>query len=365
MHSKSAVVTALSLSQLVAGASLWKETTPQTPQPYALKKGRGIPLGSGDTWNTFPITGNSSGKAFTLMNTNGPAASAESMVFPHVHKKTYENFYSAKGRTQLWGQNHNDYLTNSSEQTSRILGPGDFGGIPNNTIHTFQMLEPDTQLTGVLVPGGFEEFFFAQADTFVNNTSGFNFSELPSWDVYPQLDFTPRKDLVNGKAGPGNWYDGVNELPPDNKKPVWVAKNYGPKWLNSEFGYYQIITPLVRGQQTENMFAQGHITMSPKSERARAPQTKSPHATAFQMEEGQLAVTVRGFDTVHLIHGDVVFVPPNTPFTYYAEAEFTKFMYVSGGGDGLDAMLISQAKNWTSAFYPRSGSTNVKRGLKI
>jgi quercetin dioxygenase-like cupin family protein len=383
MHTFASILALCSFTTIALCKSLWLPTTPPTSQPYAVKKGHGIPLGSGDTWNFFPVTGNSSNKAFCLMITNGPGYGMGSRpgLFPHIHKKTYENFYSSKGRVQLWGQHLDSYKSNSSEQGTRILGPGDFGGIPTNTIHTFNLMEPDTQLTGVLVPGGFEEFFFNMAtdpipgppsspnDTIPNPPSspvpGFNLTDLSKWDVYPQLDFQPRTDVEEGKAGPGNWYTGPNELPSDDNEPIWIAKNYGPKWMNDQAGYYQIIAPLVMGAQTKNLFTQGHITMSPKTEDLVPQEIVSPQATALMLEEGQLAVTVEGFDTAHLIDGDVVFVPPNRPFTYFAEAEFTKFLYVSSGANGLDAMLMKNASAWNSAFYPRRGVTHIKRGLKI
>jgi quercetin dioxygenase-like cupin family protein len=319
--------------------------------PYALLKGRGVPLGGGDTWNRFPVTGNSSGGAFCVMNTNGPGvATGGPSLFPHVHKKTYENFYARKGRVQVWGQNLDGFLTNTTVQQTRILGPGDFGGIPTNGIHTFQMLEPDTMLTGVLVPGGFEQFFFKMA------SPTFDFRTINSWDVYPQMNFTPRADAVNGMAGHGNWYNGPNTLPGSSVPPNFIAKNHGPKWLNSQHGYFQIVTPFVTGKETDNKFGQGTITMSMKNATQTAPTMKLPYHTAFMMEEGKLAVNLDGYDQAHLIDGDVVFVPAHTPFTYYAEAEFTKFMYVSGGGDGLDAILIKGGSPYDKALYPQDQS---------
>jgi quercetin dioxygenase-like cupin family protein len=330
--------------------NLWLDTTPNTVMPYALLKGHGVPLGGGDTWNRFPVTGNSSGGAFCIMNTHGPGATGGPRLFPHVHKKTYENFYARKGRVQLWGQDLDGFLKKTTTQQTRILGPGDFGAIPRNGIHTFQMMEPDTILTGVLVPGGFEEFFFKMA------TPTFEFRSLNSWDVYPQMDFTPRTDVVNGVGGSGNWYNGSNALPGNPLKPHFIAKNYGPKWLNSQHGYHQIVTPFVTGKETGNLFAQGTITMSLKTASQSAPTMKLPHHTAFLMEEGQLGVDVDGYDHVRLIDGDVVFVPANTPFKYYAEAEFTKMMYVSGGGDGLDAILMKGGRPYNKALYPQDQS---------
>ncbi|KAF2118747.1 RmlC-like cupin domain-containing protein [Lophiotrema nucula] len=366
MRTSTSLPILLTLPSLTLCAGLWLSTTPQSSFPYALKKGAGTQLGSGETWNTFPVTGNSSAHAFTIMNTNGPKTPDNETVFPHVHRKTFENFYAAKGRVQLWGQGYNGWVSNTTEQTTRVLTQGDFGGIPNGTVHKFQMLEPDTQLTGVLVPGGFEEFFFAQADGFLNDpNTGFNFSALPEWDVYPYLNYTPRTDVVNNKAGPGNWYDGSNVYAEEVATgPIWVANNYGGKWLNREDGRYQIVAPLVTGAQSGGLFAQGHITIS-LQRNFTAPWATSTHATAFVVEEGQLAVTVDGYEKASLIGGDIVFIPPETKFTYEAEAEFTKVMYVSGGGEGLDAMLISRAESWTSAFYPRDQGSIFKRGVKI
>ena len=350
-----------------SGASLWVPTTPQSVQPYALEKGGGIKLAGG---NTFPVTGNSSGKAFCILNTNAggfPGAGAGG-GFPHVHRKTYENFYAVKGRVQLWGQNYDSYKANTSVQQTRILGPGDLGAIPYNTIHTFSLLEPDTQLTGVLVPGGFEEFFF-QMSFSGGPTGGFDNSALAKFDVYPQPDFAPRHDVVNGRAGPGNWYDGPNPLPNNMSAPIWVAKNYGPRWLNrQQAGRYQIVAPFVTGQQTNGTFSQGTITISPYAGGegvAKAPVVKSGVATAFMMEEGQLEVKVEGFDAVSLIDGDVVFVPAGVSFAYAATAEFTKFMYVTGGGKGLDAELIAGGETWTSAFYPDAKSSPTALGRMV
>jgi len=374
----------VSAAWVANAASLWLETTPQKPVPYALKKGKGIELGGG---NIFPVTGNSSGHAFCIMNTNAAGSHRAGGVFPHVHKKTYENFYAVKGRVQLWGQNLDTYLANTSVQTTRVLGPGDIGAIPPNTIHTFSLLEPDTQLTGVLVPGGFEEFFFhmnvaappatppapgsgsgSGSGVVLPGAGGFDIPGLADWDVYPQLDFVARRDVVDGRAGPGNWYDGPNPLPADAGAPIWVAKDYGPKFLNSENGRYHIVAPFVTGTQTNGTFSQGTITLSPPGDvngGAKAPSVTNEYATAFMMEEGQLEVTVDGYDAVSLIDGDVVFVPGGVPFSYAATAEFTKFMYVTGGGRGLDYELMASARKWDSAFYPRGGGALTRPGFKI
>jgi quercetin dioxygenase-like cupin family protein len=97
----------------------------------------------------FTVTGPSSGNVFTLMNTNAPSSGSLG-VLPHIHHKHYENFFSFKGRFQLWAQK------GDNEQQARVLTRGDYGSGTRNTTHTFQILDPDTEMVGVIVPGGFE-----------------------------------------------------------------------------------------------------------------------------------------------------------------------------------------------------------------
>jgi mannose-6-phosphate isomerase-like protein (cupin superfamily) len=217
------------------------------------------------------------------------------------------------------------------------------------------------------VPGGFEEFFFNFDGSIINNSTS---DGLARWDVYPEPGFIPRRDVRDGKAGPGNWYDGPNELPEGMAEPVWVAKNHGPKWLNSEGGRYQIVAPFVTGRQTGGMFSQGTVTVSPfvadghgEVGVREGSGVRSEVATAFVVEEGQLEVRVEGYEPVSLIDGDVVFVPGNTSFWYEAAAEFTKFMYVTGGGKGLDYDLMAHAQPWDSTFYPQLEGSRMNRGM--
>ncbi len=51
-------------------------------------------------------------------------------------------------------------------------------------------------------------------------------------------------------------------------------------------------------------------------------------------------------------------------------AEFTKFMYVTGGGGhgrrtGIDEQLMARAKAWGSAFYPRHGLGGIAKRDRI
>lgn len=118
-------------------SSLWVSEVPTSPQPYAVRH-YGIPATAvyGQIYR-FPVTGPSSDYAFTLISTASPGSGALG-VLPHTHLTHYENFFCLKGRLQLWTA---DAATFENEE-ARLLTPGDYGAVPHNTTHTFQVLDP-------------------------------------------------------------------------------------------------------------------------------------------------------------------------------------------------------------------------------
>ncbi|KAF4950363.1 hypothetical protein FSARC_13227 [Fusarium sarcochroum] len=338
------------------------DQAPNIPRPYVLPKGFGRAVSVGSQVYRFSVTGNASDGAFTLLQTNAPSSTGLG-VLPHIHKAHYENFYCTKGQFRLWAESH------SSAQQGRQLTPGDYGAVPPNTKHTFQVLDPDTQMTGVIQPGGFEELFVALGEKYTSktfapfipaalndSTSGTDpnvITALESFDVFAELDFEPRQDFVNGQAGGSSqWHNDTNTLAVDSTTPNFIAKNRGSKYLNTRGGTYQLIAPLATKSQTGSKFTMGTVTLSARIEGTRAITTKLRDPVAFQLEEGKLNVVIKGYEAVELIQGDVVFVPADTVFTYHAVVPFTKFLYVSGGKDGFDQTLIKGAKAWDYASYP-------------
>jgi quercetin dioxygenase-like cupin family protein len=342
---------------------LYVTEAPQYLRPYVLPKNMGQTARVGNQIYRFSVTGNSSDGAFLLMQTNAPNSNSLG-VLPHIHESHYENFYCTKGRFQLWAQTNGS--TEAVQQT-RVLAQGDYGSVPHGTTHTFQVLDPDTQMTGVIQPGGFEQLFIDIADGTYPSDIGSPFipanlsiaaassdafiSALTAYDVYAELTFAERADAVDGFAGTGNWRNGSNELGADSTTPNFIAKNYGPKYLNSEGGVYKIIAPLAQETQSAGNFSMGTISMSPLLSNMTAETVSFDVHTAFQMEEGQLVVEIGG-ETASLIQGDVVFVPAGTEFTYYAAVSFTKFLYVTSGSTGIDTQLLQNSVEWEYASYP-------------
>ncbi|KAF2764727.1 quercetin 2,3-dioxygenase anaerobically complexed with the substrate kaempferol [Teratosphaeria nubilosa] len=347
----------------LATASLWVDEAPDHVRPYVIEHyANSHSLTIGSQLYRFMVTGESSGGAFTLMQTNSPYSGSLG-VLPHIHQKHHENFFSFKGRSQLWTDKAND-------STAKLLTAGDYGSCPTNTTHTFQFVDPDTELIGVIVPGGFEALFYFLGDanvTFSTETpfvpanvsdsagSGSSpsiISELESFDVYAALSFTPRRDIVNGTA-PANstWHDGASTIPTVAGKPYFVASGWGPKYLTGKYGGWQIIQPFVTPTTGEHNFTQGSLTMSRTPANVTVPTWNLTEATAFQVLEGSVKITMAN-ETATLISGDAAFMPGGTPFQYESGAAFSKLMYIGAGDEGLDQQLLNSAMSWGYTSFP-------------
>ena len=364
MHVSTLLTSSAAFTLATARSNLWVQKAPDHVRPYVIEHyapAHAVSIGS--QVYRFPVTGPASGGKFSLISTSSPASDALG-VLPHIHEKHYENFFCYKGRFQLWTEKE-------GSETARLLTPGDYGACPRNTTHTFQILDPDTEMVGVIVPGGFEDLFFFLADSnytsstdtpFVpaanNNSAGSGssgdiLSTLESFDVYSQLEYNPRRDLVNGSAPGSNWHTSANTLGNDTKTPFYVAKDFGPKYLHKG-AFYQIVQPFVTAAQSGDVeFTEGTITISRPLTNSSIPSTRLADHTAFEVLEGALKLNLQG-ETVTLIGGDVAFIPGNTTFTYWSEVAFTKFLYVGAGKNTLDVKLAQKSVPWNYAVFPTS-----------
>ncbi|QSZ37024.1 hypothetical protein DSL72_009116 [Monilinia vaccinii-corymbosi] len=351
-----------SLSTARDKSSVWVTEVPDYVRPYAIAHYDASGCTIGNQVYRFPVTGPSSGGAFSLLATNAPGSSALG-VLPHTHQLHYENFFNLKGRFQLWTEK------DGSDET-RILSTGDYGSVPINTTHTFQVLDPDTEIVGVIQPGGFEKLFYALANSnWTSASSGTQppydplivvngsssppasvLSSLESFDVHAQFGFTPRTDTVNGTAPVHTtWHTGPNALGAQGS-PYYIAKDFGPKYINNAAGY-QIIQPFVTPVQSGGNFSLSTITLDRKLSNVTIPTSRLTGHAAFEILEGLVTVEIQG-ETLSLIQGDVVFIPGNTPFKYYSTVNFAKFLFIGAGSDALDTQLIGSGTSWSSPVWP-------------
>jgi hypothetical protein len=237
------------------------------------------------------------------------------------------------------------------------------------------MLDPFVEQVGVIQPGGFEDlFYFLGQENYTSSTYApypqgnytspggdpETISKLEDFDVYAELSFSPPMTFdANGVSGNGTtvWHNGDNTLAADSATPFFVAKGYGPKYLTTttDNGSYLIIEPFITSTQSDGNFTEGTITMSQLSSGAQADTYSFTGHTALEVVDGQVGVSVGGYDgSVSLAIGDVVFAPANTEFSFWGEAAYSKILYVGQGTDTLDAAFMMNATVWDSVIWPAS-----------
>lgn len=183
--------------------------------------------------------------------------------------------------------------------------------------------------------------------------SGSIMNKLQSFDVYAQLGFEPRRDLVNGTAPIDNseWHTGSNDLGTPGQ-PYFLANGYGPKYLSSEHGY-QVVQPLVSPKQAQDTnYTLSTISLSRQTKNS-PPSYTLAGAAAFEVLEGTLSIKIGDYPLATLQMGDVAFIPARVPFTYYTELAFAKVLYVSSGHNGVDQQLINAGKSWDWVTFPK------------
>ncbi|KAF2690820.1 RmlC-like cupin [Lentithecium fluviatile CBS 122367] len=354
-------------------SSLIVTTVPDYIRPYVVHAYTldGVRLGA--QVYRFPVTGPSSGNAFTLISTASPS-STDLGVLPHAHLLHYENFYCLRGRYALWTSKDN--LTNG-----RILTPGDYGAVPHNTTHTFQLLDPFTEMVGVIQPGGFEDLFYFLASANYSSTTYAPFpqgnftspggdaetiAKLEAFDVHARLTFSPPFDFgTNAAVVEGNsenettiWHDGENELAADSETPFYIAKGYGPKYLatlGSSNTSYAIVEPFITATQSSGNFTEGTITLSQIPAGAEPESYVFSGHTALEVVDGLVGVSVGGFEEMTVLAvGDVVFVPSGRKWSFWGEAAYSKVLYVGQGEEGLASRLVGGATRWESVVWPEA-----------
>jgi hypothetical protein len=157
---------------------------------------------------------------------------------------------------------------------------------------------------------------------------------------------------VDGSAPKGSvWHNAKNELGAVGQ-PYFIANGWGPKYLNTKYGYH-IIAPLATPTQTQDTnFTLSTISMGVTLNNATVPVWTFPGAAAFQVLEGKLTIQIDCNLPYDLTIGDVAFIPGGVPFKYWSDSYFTKVFFLSSGHDGLDQKLIASGEPYEYVTFP-------------
>jgi mannose-6-phosphate isomerase-like protein (cupin superfamily) len=225
-----------------------------------------------------------------------------------------------------------------------------------NTVHQYQILGPHTEFVGLIVPGGWEEFFRFIGDPY----SG------PMWPeeevnvfevLIPRLKAAAEKfDMVPQPHikpfGPQDWETTENQLP-GKLEPYFLKNATGPAY---EVGG-TVVRPLVTTAESDGKFSIGSIEGSALlhqhgifAKEEQCLRFDNVHH-AFQVIEGSVEFHLDATHPTTLHAGEVIYVPKGTAFRLKTTSRFSK-LYAFASGGGLLEVLIKLGKPHSSTILP-------------
>lgn len=346
-----------------AYSSLVVHNEPDHVRPYVIPHLRGFTVQAEDYAVGFPVTNVSTASALSLVTIAGPRSQ---QIPVHYHAFYHETFFVAKGALQL-----------SVQGETRRLGPLDIASVPVNQNHSFRIIEPDTEIIGVVAPGGFPFYQYVSTPFQSRNNAPwgsfkeFNMTKLEEavgnrqYYDYNPTDFSLNYDVLNGTTSPKiPWHNGANTLP-NATVPYYIAGGWGPKYLHRKLG--QVVALYMSTAESNGRLTLSTVTMQATQFDGQDPRIAEHCDTSvaqfLRVLEGQLFVEIDGASSM-LSTGDTAVVPAGFRFKYWSKVALTRFYTAAAVVPGAEAVvkerrflglvgqLIQQAEVWSSAVFP-------------
>ncbi|KAK4544585.1 hypothetical protein LTR36_004157 [Oleoguttula mirabilis] len=322
------------------------ELPPGAPgKPYVISSQDGeiiyIPLSKSAT--RLVVTGKETENAFAVVSSGG--SQGDPIGF-HYHKETHDVFLCLAGSLNIW-----------AGEKARTMTAGDFASVPPNTVHQYQVLGAHSEMIGLIVPGGWEEFFRFIGEPY----SGPMWPMEDNRKIYevliPKLKAAAEKfDMVplpqHKQFAPQDWQDDENRLP-GKLEPYFLKNATGPAY---EVGG-TVVRPLATTAETDGKFSIGSIEASSHyhqhsvfAKEKQCLRFDNVHH-AFQVVSGSVEFHLDSSAPSKLAAGELIYVPKGTAFRFQATSRASK-MYAFASGGGVTELLIKLGKEHSSTILP-------------
>ena len=264
------------------------------------------------------------------------------------HREAHDIFLCLKGRANVW-----------AEDKCRTLAPGDLASVPPNTVHQYQILGDNTEFIGLIIPGGWEEFFRFIGEPYAGPAWPLVDDRNPFEVLIPKLkaaaekfDMVPQPHLKGCEPQP---WDGSEKALPGKLAPYYLQANKGPKYLVEGV----VVKPMVTTKESAGKFAIGSIEGSSYHSNS-ALKSKLSFANvhhALHVASGELEITVDGTSQTLKAY-ETVYIPKGSVFSIAMASKFT-MAYVFANGGGLVELLCELGDSYDFCMLPEKESSAV------
>jgi len=290
-----------------------------------------LPPDEGETWAIvgsrsimrFLATGETTDNDFAVMQTRGGPTRP---VMPHWHKEAHDVFLCTKGSMQVWAGDQ-----------SRILRPGDLASLPPRTRHSFDILQPNTEFLGLVVPGNWIKFFKEIGEPYAGplypttdarpfpvaqyraaiEEKGHDVIPDPAYKLFPAQNPDPAAD---------------SKLPED-RTPYFLRADLGPRYALGA----QVCSPLVTNVQSGGRFTICAIEGSNFTQASHGSALKFKFTKTdflLRVAEGKVVLSFDNSKRDTLTSGESAFIPRNTVFSYRFPGKYGRFYLFGGKNEG-------------------------------
>ncbi|OBT56974.1 hypothetical protein VE04_02566 [Pseudogymnoascus sp. 24MN13] len=321
-------------------------TPPGSSTPYKL------PCFTGELW-TIPTskstmrllaTAKETSNAFAVVGTGG---TFDNPIGFHYHREAHDVFLCLKGTLNVW-----------ANDSARSLGPGDFASVPPNTVHQYQIASAHTEFVGLIIPGGWEEFFRFVGEPFSGPLFPTHDSRSPFEVLIPKLIAATEKfDMVpvreKASFDPQPWDGTESQLPGVCENGGYFLKaDTGPKFATGG----TIVRPLATRKESDGKFSiycvEGSKLHDGKGlEKTTFKFEKTHHV--IQVIEGLLSVVINGNQTI-VGSMETVFIPAESEWRCAVHSVAAKY-YVFANGGGIGEVLTGTGSPFEWVVVPEAG----------
>ncbi|KAH7409158.1 RmlC-like cupin domain-containing protein [Cadophora sp. MPI-SDFR-AT-0126] len=292
-----------------------------------------LPSHSGELW-TIPtsnsvmrllVTGKETANAFAVVSTGG---TYDKPIGFHFHREAHDVFLCLRGSVAVW-----------ADERARVMGEGDFASVPPNTIHQYQITSSHSEFIGLIIPGGWEEFFRFIGEPYSGPLFPTTDKRNPFEVLIPKLIAATEKfDMVpvreKAHFDPQPWDPATDEKLPGRceRGGYFLRSGKGERWVVGGM----VVRPLATRRESEGRFSiyevQGSGLNAAESNVGKLKFENTHHA--LYVVDGSLRLEVDGKEEVATAN-ETVFVPAGLTWSVKAESRFARwYVFANGGGIG-------------------------------
>jgi len=218
-------------------------------------------------------------------------------------------------------------------------------------------------MVGLIVPGGWEEFFRFIGEPYSGPMWPMNDTRNVFEVLVPKLKQAAEKyDMVplpqHKQFGPQEWTGDENKLP-GKLEPYFLKNATGPAY---EVGG-TVARPLATTKETDGKFSIGSIELASQHHqhgifaKEKSSLRFDKVQQAFQVVEGSVEFQLDSYAPSKLSAGEMIYVPKGTAFRFQSTSRFSK-MYAFASGAGVMEVLCKLGKEHKTTILPEKAESS-------